>query len=139
MLKTIIRAVLGIEGALALFVAVNIWSDPERGGAQLGVAPIGDLGLSTIRGDIGALFAGAGIFMIATAITQDRRLIVPPLAYTVLALAARTLSLALTTYSPDVIQPMTIEGISIAILTMAYVVLGQTPATVASRSETTGT
>ena len=134
MLKTIARAVLGMEGALALFAAVNIWLDPERVGAQLGVAPIGDLGLSTIRGDIGSLFAGAGIFMIATAITADRRLIIPPLAYTALALSARTLSLALTAYSPELLQPMLVEGISIAILTAAYVILGQTAPTSATTS-----
>jgi hypothetical protein len=123
MLKIIARAVLGIEGALALFAAVSIWLDPERVGAQLGVAPIGDLGLSTIRGDIGALFAGAGIFMIATAITQERRLIIPPLAYTALALSARTFSLAVTSYTPELLQPMLVEGVSIAILTAAYVIL----------------
>jgi hypothetical protein len=128
MLKIIARAVLAIEGALALFATVSIWLDPEGFGAQLGVAPIGDLGLSTIRGDIGALFAGAGIFMIGAAITQDRRLIIPPLVYTALALSARTFSLAVTAYSPELLRPMLVEGISIAILTAAYVILGQAPA-----------
>jgi len=131
-LKTVARAVLGLEGALALFAAVSLWFDPERVGAQLGVAPIGDLGLSTIRGDIGGLFAGAGCFMIATAITADRRLIIPPLAYMALALSARTLSLALTAYAPELLQPMLVEGITIAILTAAYVILGQTSATTAA-------
>jgi hypothetical protein len=123
MLTIIARAVLALQGATALFVAANVWLDPVRVGAQLGLSPLSDLGLATMRGDLGTLFASSGIFMLAAAALTDRRLIVPPLVFTSVGLAGRTLSLALTTYAPDLIQPMIVEAVTIALLVGAYVML----------------
>lgn len=125
MLKTIARIVLGLQGAAAVFIAANVWMDPVRVAAQLGVAPIGDLGLSTIRGDIGGFFAGAGLFMIAAALTAERRWLFAPLAFTSLALAGRVYAMLVIGMKPEFVQPMTIEAVTIAILVVAYMLLGR--------------
>ena len=125
MLTIIARIVLALQGAAALFVAANVWLDPVRVGAGLGLSPLGDLGLATLRGDLGTLFASSGIFMLAAAALTDRRLIVPPLIFTSVALAGRTLSLGLTDYAPELIPPMIVEGVTIALLVAAYVILAR--------------
>lgn len=124
MLKTIARIVLGLQGAMALFIAANVWLDPVRIAEQLGIAPIGDLGLSTIRGDIGGFFAGAGLFMVAAALTAERRWLFAPLAFTALALAGRVYAMVVIGMKPEFVQPMTIEAVTIAILVVAYALLG---------------
>ena len=125
MMSIIARALLALQGAAAVFIAASIWYDPERLGAGLGLAAVGDLGLSTLRGDIGTLFGASGGFMIAAAALADRRLIVPPLIFTSLALLGRTLSLALTAYAPELVPPMLVESIAIVVLVVAYVALGR--------------
>lgn len=125
MLKTIARIVLGIQGAMAVFIAANVWLDPATFAAQLGIAPMGDLGLSTIRGDIGSLFAGTGLFMIAAALTAERRWLFAPLAYTTLAFAGRIYAMLVIGMKPEFVQPMTIEAVTIAILVVAYLLLGR--------------
>ena len=122
MLKTIARVVLALQGTAALFVAVNVWLDPLTIPAQLGLSPLGDLGLSTIRGDIGALFGGSGLFMLAAAYRAESRFVVPPLVFLSLALAARTYSLAMTGASPELFEPMAVEGVTIVLLLAAYAI-----------------
>lgn len=123
MLKTIARVVLALQGAAALFIAVNVWLDPLTIPGQLGISPLGDLGLSTIRGDIGALFGGSGLFMLAAAYRAESRFVVPPLVFLSLALGARTYSLAMTGASPELIQPMAVEGVTIVLLLAAFAIL----------------
>ncbi|MCE9521392.1 MAG: hypothetical protein K8S25_03040 [Alphaproteobacteria bacterium] len=125
MLKIIARIVMALQGALALFIAANVFMDPVKIGDQLGIAPIGTLGLSTFRGDIGSLFAGAGLFMLAAAVRGNRLYLVPPLVFTSIALAARTASMALTGFAPELVQPMVVEGVTITLALAAYVILGR--------------
>ena len=122
MLKTVARAVLALYGALALFAAANVFMDPARVADQMGLAPIRDLGLATFRGDIGGLFAGSGLFMLAAALRGERWYLIPPLVYASLALAARTATLGLTGYEQEFVLPMVIEGVTIAILLAAYAI-----------------
>lgn len=125
MLRTIIRAVLAVQGALALFIAANAYMNPEKLAAQLGLSMNGDLGLSTFRGDIGSLFAGAGLFMLAGAIRGKRLYLVPPLIFTGIALAARTATVLQLGFMPEFVQPMAVEGITVVILLLGYATLGQ--------------
>jgi len=123
MLGIIARVLLALLGAGALLTAANAWYDPEGVGAQLGLAAVGDLGLATLRGDLGTLFGSSGAFMLAAAALADRRLIVVPLIFTSVGLAGRTLSLALGDYAPTLVAPMVVEGITIVILVASYVML----------------
>ena len=126
MLKLIARIVMALQGALALFIAANVFIDPAKIGDQLGLAPIGVLGLATFRGDVGSLFAGAGIFMLAAALRAERWYLIPPLIFTSIALAARTASMTLTGFAPELVQPMAVEGVTITLLLAAYAILGRT-------------
>jgi len=125
MLKTIMRAVLGIQGALALFVAANAYLKPEMLSQQLGLTMNGELGLSTFRGDIGSLFAGAGLFMLAAAIRGNRLYLAPPLLMTSIALAARTATAFQVGFLPEFVQPMTVEGVTVLVLLLGYATLGR--------------
>ncbi len=122
MLKTIARVVVALQGAAALFIALNLIADPVTVGGQLGFSPIGDLGLASLRGDVGSLFAGAGVFMLWGAWQGDRWYLVPPLVFLAIALAARTISLALTGFSPELAPPMVVEALSIALLVAAHAI-----------------
>ena len=124
MLKTIARIVLALQGALALFVAANAFMDPIKVASQLGLTPVGNLGLATFRGD-GGLFAGAGLFMLAASLRGNRLYLVPPLVLLSIALAARTASMTLTGFTPELVQPMVVEGVTITLLLAAYVIFAR--------------
>jgi hypothetical protein len=126
MLKTVARIVLALYGALALFAAANVFMDPTRIADQMGLAPVRDLGLATFRGDIGGLFAGSGLFMLAAALRGERWYLIPPLVYAAIALAARTATISLTGYEQEMLTPMVIEGVTIAILLAAYTIFSLT-------------
>src|SRR6185436_2998865 len=123
MLSIIARAMLALLGAGALFTAASAWYDPEAVGAGLCLAAVGELGLATLRGDIGTLFGSSGAFMLAAAALGDRRLIVVPLIFTGVGLTGRTLSLAVGEYAPALVPPMLVEAITIVVLVAAYVML----------------
>jgi hypothetical protein len=125
MLKTIARIVVALQGAAALFIALNLIADPVTVGGQLGFSPIGDLGLASLRGDVGGLFAGAGVFMLWAAWQGDRAYLVPPLVFVAIALAARTVSLAMTGFTPELVPPMVVEGLSVALLLAAHAMFAQ--------------
>jgi len=125
MLKTIARIVLALQGALALFVAANAFMDPIKVASQLGLTPVGNLGLATFRGDVGGLVAGAGLFMLAASRRGNRLYLVPPLVLLSIALAARTASMTLTGFTPELVQPMVVEGVTITLLLAAYVIFAR--------------
>lgn len=120
-----IRILLAVLGGLALFVAINIWLDPARVAAQLGVTPVGDLGLSTIRGDLGGFFAGFGIFALASAAFNSSRWLLVPMALIGLALAGRVFSVLMGGATDTTMQPMVVEAVLLAVLVVARAVLSR--------------
>lgn len=125
MITNIIRAALGVMGAAALFVAANVFMTPEKIAGQLGLALMGDLGVSTFRGDVGSLFAASGLFMLAAAIRGNRAYLVPPLVYTGIALGARTATAAQIGFQPEFYTPMAVEAVTVLTLVLAYATLGR--------------
>lgn len=123
MFRNIIRGVHALQGTLALFVAAGIFLDPARIGAQLGLSPIGELGLATMRADLGSLFAGAGLFMLAAAWRGERWFLIPPIVFTGIALAARAVSITQTGVEPELIQPMVVEAVTITVLLTGFALL----------------
>ena len=123
MLRLVARIVMAVQGALALFVGASVFMEPARLGEQLGLSPIGTLGVSTLRGDIGGLFAGAGLFMLAAAARGNRTYLIPPLVFTGIALAARSAAMALTGFAPELVQPMAVEAVTIALMLAAHAIL----------------
>ena len=125
MFGTIMRIILGIFGALALFVAANAFIHPENVAGQLGLSLTGNLGISTFRGDIGGLFAGSGLFMLAASVRGNRLYLAPPLLYLGIALAARTATAVQIGFLPEFVQPMSVEAIAIIILALGYASLAK--------------
>jgi hypothetical protein len=122
MLKSIVRAVLGIQGAFALFITASILIDPVRVAGQLGLTPNGPLGFATFRADIGSLFAAAGLFMLAAAILGRRDLLIPPMVLAGIALAIRAGSLAMFGMAPGLVGPMVVEAFTVGLLATGYFV-----------------
>jgi hypothetical protein len=120
MLKTIVRAILALQGAIALLIAAQTFIQPDKLAEQLGYALIGDLGLSSFRADIGGFFALAGLFMLLAAWRADRQFVLPPLVLVGLALSARLATLAETGFVPEVIQPISVEAVTVVMLLIGY-------------------
>lgn len=120
MLKTLLRGLIGIQGAAALFIASQALLVPHVIAGQLGYVLVGPLGLSSFRADIGGFFALAGIFMLLGAVTASRAYVLPPLVLTGLALAGRAGTAVETGFRPEFIQPMTVEAVTLVVLLAAF-------------------
>ena len=124
-MRTLFRLLIGIAGVLALLIAARIWMAPAEAAAKLGLVGQGALGLATIRADLAGFFGGAGVFALAAAIRDDRRLLLPPLVLIGLALAGRVFSLAVGGWSEAALPPALIEVVLVAILAVGRQVLGK--------------
>jgi len=120
MLKNIVRAIIALQGAIALLIASQAFIQPHKLAEQLGYSLTGDLGVSSFRADIGGFFAMAGLFMLLAAWRADRQLVLPPLVLAGLALSARLATLAETGFVPEVIQPISVEAVTVVMLLIGY-------------------
>ena len=124
MVTIILRGLVGVVGVLALLLAARIWLGPAQPAAQLGLEAIGGLGLATLRADVGGFFAAGGLFAVMAAIRNDGRLLTPTLALLALALTGRVITVALNGFEPQMLPPMVIEAVLVAILLLARRRLG---------------
>ena len=120
MLKTVFRVLIGLQGIAALLIAAGIFTDTVKVGAELGVSPIGELGISTIRGDLGGLFAGSGLFMLGAAYRGQSWYLLPIIVFTGLALAARLATASQTGMLPEMVQPIAIEAFTVTVALIGY-------------------
>ena len=125
MTKTLLRLLVGIVGVLALLVALRIWTNPAMAAAQLGVGALGPLGVATLRADFAGFFAAAGMFSLAAAIRNERRLLTAPLALVALALAGRGLTVLQGGLAQPMIAPMAIEAGLVVLFALGRRGLGQ--------------
>lgn len=109
-MRPVLRVLVALAGALALLVALQFWLHPAAPAARLGVEPMGDLGLATIRADVAGFFAAAGLLSLAAAVRADKRLMTAPLLLIGLALVGRLITVAVSGLSPDMVQPMVVEA-----------------------------
>ncbi|MDP3382071.1 MAG: sulfatase-like hydrolase/transferase, partial [Phenylobacterium sp.] len=117
------RGLLGAVGLLFVAIALRIWIRPEPMAATLGLAAQSLLGLDTLRADMGAFFAGGGLFVLAAAARDERRWLVPALVLLSLALAGRILSLLVGGLDVMSLPPMVLEALLILILASGWRVL----------------
>ncbi len=123
MLSTIIRVLVGLSGLLAVVAAIRFWMDPALPAGQLGIGPLGPLGLSTLRADLGGFFGGAGLFALAAALRNDARIALAPLVLIGLALCGRALTLIVNGYTADMAMPIVIEAALVVLYAAATRVL----------------
>lgn len=71
------------------------------------------------------LFGAVGILSLMGAVRDRGDLLLAPLILLGLALAGRTISLLMTGLSPDLIRPMAVEVVLVAILALGHRVLAR--------------
>lgn len=123
MLRNILRVVLALQGAMALLIAATAYVRTDQLASQLGFYIVGTLGMASFRADIGSFFAVAGIFMLLASVRGQRDFLIAPMLMTGLALASRAASAVQLGYSPEMMQPMVVEGVTLAVLTASFFVL----------------
>lgn len=115
-MQIIARVLVGVVGALAVLLALRIWMAPEEVAAQLGVQTTGPLGVATIRADMAGFFAAGGVLSLFAAIRNRAILLTAPMVLIGLALTGRLITVAMNGLSNDMIPPMAIEAVLLAVL-----------------------
>ena len=92
MMQLIVRIVVGVVGLLSILLAARFFQNPAAPAALLGVAPVGELGTATLRGDFGSFFGVCGILALAAAIRNSAALMTAPLLAIAIALTGRIVS-----------------------------------------------
>jgi hypothetical protein len=108
-MQFVVRLVVGLAGLLSMLLAVRFFQNPAVPAALLGIAPLGELGTATLRGDFGAFFGACGILALAAAIRNSAALLTAPLLVIAIALTGRVVSYALDGGGSLVLQPMLVE------------------------------
>ncbi len=82
-----LKVIVGLFALLFLFMGVGFMFDPAGNAASLGVTPIGEHGLNTLRGDIGGLFIGStGLLVLGIVQRKGEWLLAVALIMSVIAL-----------------------------------------------------
>ena len=108
-MQTFVRIIVGLVGVLAIGLAARFFQSPAAPAAMLGVTPVGELGIATLRGDFGGFFGVCGILAVAAAIRNSATLVAAPLIAIALALTGRIISYVIDGGGTAVLQPMLVE------------------------------
>ncbi len=113
--QILLRIVVALFGALMLFVASQYVIDPEVPARTLGLVGEGTLGRASLRADLGAFFGTIGIFCLAAAALNKRRLMTAPVLLIAIALAGRILTVLLDGQSEGDLVPVGAEAVFLAV------------------------
>jgi len=116
MIKTVLRALVGVVGALALVLALRLWIDPAAAAANLGLMGRGALGLASLRADVGGFFAVAGLLSLLGAVRMDGRLLTAPALLAGLAITGRLITVVQAGLTPDQVMPIVVEAVLVVVL-----------------------
>ena len=119
-MQVALRVVIGLIGAVGALVLLLLWVDPAKIAAGLGLVGQGWQGQSTLRSDVAGFFGGAGLLSLASAVRNDRRLLVAPLLLIAIALAGRFVTIALDGWSSAAIPSIVVEAVLLAIYLAGY-------------------
>lgn len=119
-MKTIIRALVGVSGALSCLMALALWLSMDallpRMGIQMSDLADGLVGRATVRADIAGLFGGMGLAMLIASLRQSRAWTEAALLFVSIAFTGRLVGLALDGAPAAVIPPIVVEAIAVALL-----------------------
>ncbi|PHY12595.1 hypothetical protein CSW58_11575 [Caulobacter sp. B11] len=115
---------VGLVGLLAVLGAVQVWVAPAAFAGRLGLSAADSLGLATLRADLGGFFGVAGALALAAALRDRRSLLIAPLIALAIALVGRLVTLAIAGYSPNMLAPIIVEAVLLAILALGRRGLG---------------
>lgn len=110
-MRVFLRGLIGIVGVLAVLLALQFWLHPAAPAAKLGLSPLGDLGLSTIRADMAGFFGAAGVLALIAAVRNQGAWLTAPLLMVAIALTGRVINVIAQGWSPDFVQPMAVEAV----------------------------
>jgi len=117
-MRRISRVMVGLVGLLAVLGAVQVWVSPAAFAGRLGLSAADSLGLATLRADLGGFFGVAGALALAAALRDRRSLLIAPLIALAIALVGRLVTLAIAGYSPNMLAPIIVEAVLLAILAL---------------------
>ena len=123
-MRRISRVMVGLVGLLAVLGAVQVWVAPAAFAGRLGLSAADSLGLATLRADLGGFFGVAGALALAAALRDRRSFLVAPLIALAIALVGRLVTLAIAGYSPNMLAPIIVEAVLLAILALGRRGLG---------------
>ncbi len=127
-MRNLVRGLVGAVGLVGLLLAAMFLLRTEPAAAKFGLQALGPLGLASLRADMVGLFGAVGILALMGAVHNRGDLLLAPLILIGLALSGRTISLLMTGFSPDLIPPMVVEVVLLAILALGHRVLGRAQA-----------
>lgn len=118
-MRLVLRILVAVVGVAAILLAAQFWLNPVQPAARLGLDARGALGLATIRADIAAFFATAGILSLIAAVRAEARLMTTPLLLVALALAGRVVTVVDQGFTPAQAPPMAVEATLVALFALA--------------------
>ncbi len=124
-MQLVVRVLVGLVGLLSIVLGVRFFHDPAAPAALLGIAPAGELGTATLRGDFGGFFGVCGIFAFAAALRNSAALVTAPLLAIGIALTGRIISYAFEGGGSAVMQPMLVELTLLTVFVLGRVTLSR--------------
>lgn len=115
-MKLVLRIVLGLAGLVFVVMGLAFWANPATPAAHLGIEAASALGTSSLRADMAAFFGVAGGLTLLAAVRSNARLLTAPLLMIAIALTGRIITVIVDGYTPDMMQPMVIEAVLLALL-----------------------
>ncbi|WP_135213245.1 DUF4345 family protein [Vitreimonas flagellata] len=115
-MKLVLRIVLGLAGLVFVVMGLAFWANPATPAARLGIEAAGALGTSSLRADMAAFFGVAGGLTLLAAVRANARLLTAPLLMIAIALTGRIITVIVDGYTPEMMQPMVIEAVLLALL-----------------------
>ncbi|HTB14646.1 MAG TPA: MBL fold metallo-hydrolase [Bryobacteraceae bacterium] len=116
MIQRILRFLAGLSGLLFLALGLMLLFAPAKQSTPFAVLATGNAGLSTMRGDLGALFLGMALFTLVGAIRGSAQWLAVPAIFLSLVVLGRMLNLMLDGRSKEGVQAAVLEVILIALL-----------------------
>ena len=124
-MNLILRIALTLLGALFLFMGTTFLIDPSGQGADFGLSPIGNQGLSSIRADFTAFFWVSGFSLLIGVWKGRGDLLLVGAALMGITVSGRAMSLALDGTYEGWYQPMAVEALTVVLALAAYKALAE--------------
>ena len=115
-MRFVLTALIVLIGLFDLFMAASFLIHPMDVAPDLGVAALGEAGISTIRGDFTSFFGVAGFAMLWGAWRRNADLLLVPLLLFAVTLTGRTIDLFITGAYPGWPMPMAVEALEVVLL-----------------------
>ena len=122
-MRLVITALLFLLGLFYLYMGFGFILDPSVTGGEFGLTPNGTQGLSTIRGDMTAIFWVTGICMIWGAWKRNGDPLIASALIMGVVLTGRCVSLVADGAYPAWFVPMSVEALTVALSLIGWRVL----------------